>query len=105
MIPDNRETDRRHKLLRFSPEINTGHILTITTMVVGGVVAYGAYQADKTQTKADIEAVKVNALRDREDMKGAVDSFRSELKELKTEVRTVGENVAVLKATQQRSAR
>jgi hypothetical protein len=104
-MPENRETDRRHKFWRYSPEINTGHILTVATMCIGAVTAYGTYQADKTQTKADIDAVKITAARDREDMKTAVEGFRADLKELKTEVRTVGENVTVLKATQQRSAK
>lgn len=105
MMPDNRETDRRHKFWRFSPEVNTGNILTVVTIALGAITAYGTYQADKTQTKADLEAVKVTATRDRDDMKTAVDAFRSDLKELKIEVRTVGENVAVLKATQQRNGK
>lgn len=98
--PENRETDRRAKVWRFNPEITTGNLLTIAAGVFAAVVAYGTYQADKTQTKADVDAVKVSAARDREDMKLTVESFRSDLKELKTNVDKIGENVAVLKATQ-----
>lgn len=98
--PENREADRRHKVWRFNPEITTGNLLTIAAGCFAAVVAYGTYQADKTQTKADLEAVKTTAERDRNDMKTAVESFRADLKDLKTNVDKIGENVAVLKATQ-----
>lgn len=98
--PENREIDRRHKVWRFNPEITTGNLLTIAAGCFAAIVAYGTYQSDKTQTKADIDAVKITAARDRDDMKNSFDNLRSDLKELKTNVDKIGENVTVLKAQQ-----
>lgn len=100
VTPENRDTDRRAKVWRFNPEITTGNLLTIAVGVFAAIAAYGTYEADKTQTKNDIDAVKVTAARDREDMKTSFDSLRSDLKELKTNVDKIGENVTVLKAQQ-----
>ena len=45
-----------------------------------------------------VEQVKITAVRDREEMTKAITGFSGEMKELKTKLDNVGENVAVLKA-------
>lgn len=93
-----RNSDSRHRFLRFDPTVSTGTLLQIGALVGTIVVGYSTYREDRVETKAAIEAVKATAVRDREEMTKAVESFRGDLKELKTKMDGVGENIAVLKA-------
>ena len=98
-----RASDTRHRFLRFDPTVSTGTLLQIGALVCTVAVGYSTYREDRVETKASIDAVKATAGRDREEMTKAVESFRSDLKELKTKMDGVGENIAVLKA--QKSSR
>lgn len=96
--PTNREGDQRHRFWRFTPEITTGNLLTAVTIAAGAIVAYGTYRADQTQTRADIKAVEVRQLADRDDFKSTVSSFRDDTKELKKDVQRISESIAEIKA-------
>lgn len=97
-MPLRRTADHRPRLFRFNPDISMGTILQIGALIATVSIAYAAYREDRTQMKADIELVKVTADRDRADVKAAVTDFRADLKELKSDVREVGQGMAVLKA-------
>lgn len=97
-MPLRRESDRsRRRLFRFVPDISMGTILQITALVVTVSAAYATYREDRAQMKADLELVKITADRDRADVKSAVTDFRADLKELKTDVKDLGQNLAVVK--------
>ncbi len=93
-----RTTDGRHRFLRFDPTVSTGTLLQIGALVCTIAVGYSTYREDRVETKAAIDAVKATAVRDRDEMKTTIESFRTDVKELKTKMDGVGENVAVLKA-------
>lgn len=92
-----RTTDHRHRFLRFDPTVSSGTLLQIMVLAGGAVLAYGAYREDRATTSAAIELVKATQLRDREDVTKALTSISGDVKDLKTKLDGVGENVAVLK--------
>lgn len=93
-----REKDQRARFWRFDPTVSTGTLLQLGAIAVAVSVAYGTYREDRTQMKADIDAVKASDVRTREEMRAAFESLRSDLKELKGNVSSMSENVAVLKS-------
>lgn len=90
--------ERRSRFFRFDPTVSSGTILQIAVLSVTAIVAYGKYQADTTQTHADIDQIRVTQARDREDVKSAVDALRVDLKDIKADVKDVNNVVVGLKA-------
>jgi len=86
------------KLFRFDPTVSTGTLLQLGAIVIGASMAYGTYREDRAQTHADIEQVKHDADRDREDVKAAFSDFRDDMKTMKADMSDVKQSLAVLKA-------
>ncbi len=93
-----RATDTRHKWLRFDPTVSSGTLLQIGSIVIAVAVGYATYREDRAVTLAKITELEKDAVKDREVQKASFESFRSDVKELKTKMDGVSENVAVLKA-------
>lgn len=91
-----------HRFLRFDPTVSSGALLQIGSFVIGFAVAYGTYTSDRTQMKADIEAVKTAGERDRNDVKATVQQFSADIKELKAGVNDA--NLKLVKIEAQNSA-
>lgn len=92
------DVERRHRFFRFDPTVSSGTLIQLGTIMVAAAVAYGTYREDRTQTRNDIDQVKAMAARDREDVKAAFETFRGDMKDLKTDMRGVSQDVAVLRA-------
>ncbi len=86
------------RFLRFDPTVSSGTLIQIGSIVVMAAVAYGTYREDQTKVKADIDAVKVSAERDRADSRGAVNEIRSDVKDVKADVSQINKTLAVLEA-------
>lgn len=93
-----REKDHRARFWRFDPTVSTGTLLQLVAIATAVTVAYGTYREDRMQMRNDIDTVKLTATRDREEVRAAVEAFRSDMKELKASVSSMSENVAVLKS-------
>jgi len=93
-----RTTDTRHRFWRFDPTVSSGTLLQIVVIAGGLILAYGTYREDRATTAAEIALVKATAVRDRDEMTKALANIGGDVKELKTKMDGVGENVAVLKA-------
>jgi len=91
--PMRREHDRRHRFFRFDPTVSTGILVNLLGSLVGGAIAlsvmYSTYREDRTAMLKDIEAVKISAQRDREDLKGVVAEMRSDIRDVKSDLRDV----------------
>jgi hypothetical protein len=87
-----------HRFFRFDSTVSMGTIIQVASILLGFGVAYGTYREDRATMKADIELVKLTADRDRADVKAAVTDFRSDLKDMKGDLRSVDTSLAVLKA-------
>lgn len=92
-----RGDERRHRFWRFDPTVSSGTLLQLVAFAIGISAAYATYREDRANTAAAIELVKLTAARDREEMTKALVSISGDVKELKTKLDNVGENVAVLK--------
>jgi hypothetical protein len=93
-----RPGDNRHKFFRFDPTVSSGTLLQIGGLVITVAIGYATYREDRAQTLAKIERLEADAMRDREVQKTSFESFRGDVKDLKTKMDGVSENVAVLKA-------
>ncbi len=93
-----RGSDNRHKFFRFDPTVSTGTLLQIGGLVITVAIGYATYREDRAQTLAKIERLEADAVRDRETQKSSFEGFRTDMKELKTKMDGVSENVTILKA-------
>lgn len=73
---------RRRKYLQFDPTINSGHLLQVLVLVVGGLGVYGAWQAERATTRLEVDQIKRDAA-------GDAARTKESITELKTEVRAV----------------
>jgi hypothetical protein len=86
------------RFFRFDPTVSSGTMIQIGSIVVMAAVAYGTYREDQTKTKAEIDAVKVSAERDRTDSRGAITQISSDMKDVKADVSQINKTLAVLEA-------
>lgn len=93
-----RATDHRHRFFRFDPTVSSGTLLQLGGIAVGFAVAYGTYQSDRTQIRADIDQLKVSAERDRTDVKGSAEQLRLDVKEMKGDIKDVSMKLVEIKA-------
>lgn len=93
-----RDADQRHRFFRFDPTVSSGTLLQLLVLALGAGGAYATYRSDQTQTRADIDQIKMVAERDRNDLKTAVDVFRTDMREVKGSLESMGKDVAVVKA-------
>lgn len=91
--------ERRHKrFFRFDPTVSSGTLIQLVVVMSGAIVAYGTYQADKTQTKADIETVRLSSDNNRIQVQTALTEIKVELREMRDKVDKTAIGVEVLKA-------
>jgi hypothetical protein len=85
------------RYVRFEPTLNTGHVLQIVVLVVGGFSAYGALKNDQFQQRADLEQVKAVALIERAQTTQALIEIKASVKELQVSTQDVKESLAILR--------
>ncbi len=93
-----RLSDHKHRFFRFDPTVSSGTLLQLGSIAIGFAVAYGTYQADRTQMKADIEAGKVAAEYDRTAVKISTERLASDVKEMKVDLKDVSNRLIEIKA-------
>jgi len=87
----------QRKYVRFDPTLNTGHVLQIVVLVVGGFAAYGAIKTDQVQTRSDLEQVKAVALIERAQTTQAIAEIKLEMKEQGKSLGDIKEGIAILR--------
>lgn len=88
----------RRKFFQFNPKIDSGTLLNILVMVVGGFIAYGTYTSDKAAQAARVTAIEKEVLENKSTVKEAVGDLKLEVKDVQRTLRDVNESLAVLKA-------
>ena len=80
---------RKHKFLQFEPTVNTGHLLQVVVLALGGLGMYGAWQAERATNRLEVDQIKRDA---------AADAARTKesIVELKTEMRKVQDGLIEL---------
>lgn len=92
------DTHARRKFFQYNPNVDSGTLLQILVMLVGGFVAYGTYTSDKAAQSARITAVEKEVLENKGTVKEAVGDLKIEVKDVQRTLRDVNESLAVLKA-------
>jgi len=92
------DEEKPRRFFQFKPDVTSGTLIQILVILAGAVVAYGTYQSDKTQTRADIEAVKIASESNRKQVQDALVEIKVEMREIRDKVNQTSTNVEVLKA-------
>lgn len=87
----------QRKYVRFDPTLNTGHVLQIVVLIVGGFAAYGAIKTEQAQTKSDLEQVKAVAVIERAQTAQAIAEIKLEMKEQGKSLGDIKEGIAILR--------
>ena len=95
---DSGQSGGPRRFLRFDPTVSSGTLIQIASILIGFGIAYGTYREDQTKTKAEIDAVKVSAERDRIDSRSAVNEIRGDMKDVKSDISQINKTMAVLEA-------
>lgn len=85
------------KYVRFDPQLNTGHILQIIVLIVGGFTAYGALKSDQQAQRSELEQVKAVASVERAQNAQALADLKTDMKEMRASLNDVKESLAVLR--------
>ena len=88
---------QQRKYVRFDPTLNTGHVLQIVVLVVGGFAAYGALKSEAAQTKAELDQVKAVAIIERANTTMALAEIKIEMKEQGKTLGDLKEGIAILR--------
>lgn len=89
---------RRRKLLQFSPEINTGHLLQILVLLVGGLGVYGAWQAERATSRLEVEQIKRDASADAARTKESISELKAEVRAMQSTLLELNLNVVRMNA-------
>lgn len=93
-LPVDRRHDSRRRLIRFIPDVSAGTLLQSLSLMIGFGVAYGQYQSDRTQMRADIEAVRAMAIGNQTIVTNSLTEQKSDLKSMKVDVQDISVNLA-----------
>lgn len=105
-MPLRRDSDHhgRRKLFRFGPDISMGTILSIvlgivqlTSFIIGCVIAYGIYQADKMKDRMEVSQIRVDADAQRTNVEKNMLELKGDVKEIQRTLGDVKESLGVLK--------
>jgi hypothetical protein len=88
----------KHRFFRFDPTVSSGTLLQLVAIFTGFAVAYGTYQSDRTQMKADIKQVEVATERDRVDVKTGAERLSADMKEMKADVKEISSKLIKIEA-------
>ncbi len=91
------DQQKRSQYVRFDPTLNTGHVIQIAVLVIGGFVTFAALRTDQAQTKADLDQVKAVALVESAQTKATLADIRSEMKEQGKTLGDLKEGIAILR--------
>lgn len=88
--------DRRAKrrFWKYDPTVSTGTLLLLGELLIGFVIAYGVYTADKKETKMEIAQLQKDRLADQEVLKALL----SKLDQLQQSLVPISVDIAVLKS-------
>lgn len=87
----------QRKYVRLDPTLNTGHIIQIIVLVVGGFSAYGALKGDAAQTKADLDQVKAVSLIERAQTGASLAKIELSVSKLQDSNQDIKESLAILR--------
>lgn len=93
-----RRDHMRRKLVRFDPTVSTGTLLQVIGFLLAAATAWGTYTADRTQTRADIDAVKHDTESTRAQLSQAIKEFREDMRDTRNAVQDTNVSVAAMKA-------
>lgn len=93
-----RSGDTRHRWFRFDPTVSSGTLLQLAGIAVAVSIAYATYREDRATILLRFTQLEADVTRDRKLQETSFESFRGDVKELKTKMDTMSENIAVLKA-------
>ena len=88
---------QQRKYVRLDPTLNTGHILQIVVLVIGGFTAYGALKSDAAQTKAELDQVKAVAIIERAQTAQSRSKIESSVAKLQDSNQDIKESLAILR--------
>lgn len=87
----------RRRLMKFDPTFNTGTIVQIGVIVIGGLGLVYTMKQDQALQKAELEYVKASILIERASTKDSLIEIKQEVKTLQTSMNAVNESLAVLR--------
>jgi len=87
----------QRKYVRFDPTLNTGHVLQIAVLVIGGFMAYTAVKTEQAETRANVRQVEAQAITDRSSTKDALADLKTDIKELQKSTGEIKESLAILR--------
>ena len=87
----------RKRYMKFDPTFNTGTIVQIAVIVIGGFSLFYTMKQDQALQKAELEYVKASILIERASTKDSLIEIKQEVKALQTSMNSVNESLAVLR--------
>ncbi len=89
---------KRRPLVRFDPTFNSGTIVQIVVICVGGLLAFGAVKEQLATQRTDIENVKSNAVAESLRVKDSITDLKGDVKEVQRSINELGQRLAEIKA-------
>lgn len=87
----------QRRYVKFDPTLNTGHLVQIIVLVVGGFAAYGAVKSEQAENKAGLEQVKAVALVERTQTTQTLAEIKSSVSKLQESNQDIKESLAILR--------
>jgi uncharacterized protein HemX len=91
----------KRTVFRFDPTVSSGTLIQIAVLLGGGVIAYGTYQSDRTETKLAVDALRASAVEEKAATKGSLAELRTDVKDVQRVLGQISTTLAVSEARQQ----
>lgn len=89
---------RRRKFLQFDPTINSGHLLQIAVLLLGGLGVYGAWQAERATNRLEVDQIKRDASADAARTKESITELKAEVRQVQATLLELNLNVVRMNA-------
>lgn len=83
--------------MRFNPEITTGNIIQIASLLVALALGYGAYREDQTRQDSKISQVEMLSERDRTETGKSLAEVKARLDKQGDQLQDIKESLAILR--------
>ena len=92
---------QKRTVFRFDPTVSSGTLIQIGVLLVGGVVTYGTYQADRATSRLEVEQIKSAAADEKAATRLSLTELRADVKDSQKTLTQISQTLAVIESRQQ----
>jgi dihydrofolate reductase len=90
------QAHQKRRFVQFDPTLNSGHLLQILVLVIGGIAVYATFTAERATQKLELEQVKKDAQAEKTVTKESLVELKTDVKMIQQTLNQVTTTLAII---------